>query len=64
MTAGHLFEDDPVEWIYDTILARVRLEYLAALESLESGRRELADELAKDLLELFELGVNGVEALR
>ena len=55
MTAGHLFEDDPVEWIYDTILARVRLEYLAALESLESGRRELADELAKDLLELFEL---------
>ncbi len=54
MTERHLFEDAPVDWIYSTILERFSLEYLVALESLESGRRELADELAKDLLELFE----------
>lgn len=53
-TASLLFKDAPMEWIYNTILTRVRLEYLAALESLESGRRELADDLARDLLDLFE----------
>ena len=52
--AGPLFEDAPVEWIYNTILTRVRFEYLVALESLAIGRRELADDFAKDLLELFE----------
>lgn len=49
-----LWENDPIGWIYTTLLSRVQHEYLSQIHSLESPDLRLAETLAGDLLLLLE----------
>ncbi|MCH8041734.1 MAG: hypothetical protein IH977_15530 [Nitrospinae bacterium] len=58
------FEDDPRGWIDKVLLRRVVAKYLFDLSSLEIGNRNLAEQLAEDLINLIEgENVNFVTAL-